>query len=167
MIIQANSHIGFNCKDLDASIKFYEQILGCKEKFSLYYGDMIPKDSERLSKIDPKELEHLEKIKNVRWIVYLEWMDGYFIELFNEVTAHIENLPDSTKYGYTHFGMVVDDIQAFYQELLDKGAEEYIDILPGPCIDRNKSMWFHDPDGNRLEIHEYGPTAMQKVGREI
>ena len=28
-------------------------------------------------------------------------------------------------------------------------------------------MWFHDPDGNKIEVHEYGPTAMQKVGREI
>ena len=53
------------------------------------------------------------------------------------------------------------------QELVDKGAEEYIDILPGPSIDRNKTMWFHDPDGNKIEVHEFGPTAMQKVGREV
>ena len=38
MIVTANSHIGFNCKDLDRTQKFYEDILGCKEKFSLYYG---------------------------------------------------------------------------------------------------------------------------------
>ena len=166
MIVQANAHIGFNCRDLDASVRFYEDILGCKEKFTLYYGDLIPKDKERLDKMDPKELECLERIKDARWIVYLEWIDGYFIELFNEVSAHIENLPDSTKYGYTHFAIVVDDIKMFYQELMDKGAAEYIDILPQPSIDRNKAMWFHDPDGNKIEVHEYGPTAMQKVGRE-
>lgn len=167
MIVQANAHIGFNCKNLDASVKFYEDMLGCKEKFSLYYGDLIPKEQERRNRMDPQELERLEKIKDVRWIVYLEWMDGYFIELFDEVTAHVENLPDPTKYGYTHFSFVVDDIQAFYQELVDKGAEEYIYILPGPSIDRNKTMWFHDPDGNKIEVHEFGPTAMQKVGREV
>lgn len=167
MIVQANSHIGFNCKDLDRSIRFYEDVLGLKEKFSLYYGDMIPPDPEMRAKMDPARLEELEKNKDVRWIIYLEWRDGFFIELFNELKAHIENLPDDTKYGYTHFGLVVDDIQGFYQMLIDKGAGEYVDIPPQPCIDRNKSMWFHDPDGNKIEVHEYGPTAMQKVGREI
>ncbi|MBD5393224.1 MAG: VOC family protein [Lachnospiraceae bacterium] len=167
MIIQANAHIGFNCRNLDESVRFYENILGCKEKFSLYYGDMIPKEQERLEKMKPDELKSLEKIKDVRWIVYLEWLDGYFIELFNEVNASLENLSDSTKYGYTHFAIVVDDIEAFCQELVDKGAERNIDIFPQPSLDRNKVMWFHDPDGNKIEVHEYGRTAMQKVGREI
>lgn len=167
MIVQANSHIGFNCKDLDKSIAFYRDVLGLKEKFSLYYGDLIPKNPEWRAKMDPKRIEELEKIKDVRWIIYLEWKNGYFIELFNEIQAHIENLPDDTKYGYTHFGLVVDDIQGFYQMLIENGAKDCIDIPPQPCIDRNKSMWFHDPDGNKIEVHEYGPTAMQKVGREI
>ena len=34
MIIQPNSHIGFNCRDLDSSVKFYETVLGCKENLS-------------------------------------------------------------------------------------------------------------------------------------
>ena len=42
MIVTANSHLGFNCKDLDRTQKFYEDVLGCREKFSLYYGDLIP-----------------------------------------------------------------------------------------------------------------------------
>ena len=167
MIVQANSHIGFNCKNLENSIQFYKDVVGLKEKFRLYYGDMIPKDPERRAKMDPERLKELEQLKDRTWIVYLEWLDGYFIELFDEVKAHVENLPDDTKYGYTHFGIVVDDIEAFYQELVARGGEEIIDIPPQPCIDRNKSMWFHDPDGNKIEVHEYGPTAMQKVGREV
>jgi hypothetical protein len=53
----------------------------------------------------------------------------------------------------------------FYQELVAKGACKYIDLLPSPTIDRNWSMWFHDPEGNRIEALEYGAQAMQKLGR--
>ena len=41
MIIQANAHIGLVCRDLEKSIRFYKEILGMREKFTLYYGDMI------------------------------------------------------------------------------------------------------------------------------
>ena len=103
MIVQPNSHLGFVCHDLDRSVQFYEEILGCKEKFSLYYGDMIPPTAEERAQIPPEVMARLETVKDVRWIVYLEWMDGYFIELFNEVDAHIDNPYDPAHYGYTHF----------------------------------------------------------------
>ena len=32
MIVTANAHIGFNCKDLDRTQKFYEDVLDCREK---------------------------------------------------------------------------------------------------------------------------------------
>ena len=35
------SHLGFNCKDLEKSIAFYRDILGCTEKFTMTYGDMV------------------------------------------------------------------------------------------------------------------------------
>lgn len=164
MIVTANSHLGFNCKDLDRTQKFYEDVLGCREKFSLYYGDLIPKEPERLAQMKPEDIEKLEKVKDVRWIAYLEWTEGVFIELFNELDAHVENPYKPEHYGFTHFAFVVDDIQAFYQELLDKGAGACIDILPGPSLDGNWTMWFHDPDGNRIEVHQYGPDAYQIKG---
>jgi len=34
MIVQANSHLGFVCHDLDKSVKFYEDVLGCREKIT-------------------------------------------------------------------------------------------------------------------------------------
>ena len=165
MIVQANSHLGFVCHDLDKSVRFYEDVLGCKEKFSLYYGDMIPKNPDDLAKVPPKELARLEKLKDVRWIVYLEWMDGYFIELFHEVDAHIDNPYNPANYGFTHFSFVVDDIQAFYQQLLDKGLKDAIDITPQLNCDYTWAMWFHDPDGNRVEVHQYTERSFQIIGR--
>lgn len=165
MIVQANAHLGFVCHDLEKSIRFYEDILGCREKFTLYYGDQIPKDPEDLKKVPADVLARLEERKEIRWIVYLEWMDGYFIELFNELDACKENPYDPQAYGYTHFSFVVDDVEAFTQELIDKGAGEYIDHYPARTCDYNYSMWFHDPDGNRVEVHQYTERSFQRIGR--
>ena len=165
MIVQANSHLGFVCHDLDKSVQFYEEILGCKEKFSLYYGDMIPPAAEERAQIPPEVMARLEKLKDVRWIVYLEWMDGYFIELFNEVDAHIDNPYNPANYGYTHFSFVVDDIQAFYQELIEKGEEDIIDVKLQFNCDHTWAMWFRDPDGNRIEVHQYTERSFELIGR--
>ena len=165
MIVQPNSHLGFVCRDLDASVKFYEDVLGCREKFSLYYGDMLPKDPEELERMPQEIRAKLEELRDVRWIVYLEWMDGYFIELFNEVDAFRENPYDPANFGFTHFSFVVDDIHAFHQELLSKGAAEYVDLPPQMNCDYTWSMWFHDLDGNRVEVHQYTERSFQLIGR--
>ena len=165
MILQPNSHLGFVCRDLDRSVRFYEEILGCKEKFSLYYGDMIPQNTQDLAQMPVDVREKLEEIRDVRWIVYLEWKDGFFIELFNEQDAYRENPFDPANYGYTHFSFVVDDIHGFYRDLVEKGAEGYIDLPPRMNCDYTWSMWFHDPDGNRVEVHQYTERSFQKIGR--
>lgn len=165
MIVKANVHLGFNCRDLEKSVKFYKEILGCKEKFTVYYGDLIPKEPERLSKIPENILEEWKSHKDVKWFVYLEWLDGYFIELFNIYKAHVYHPVDSEQdFGFTHFAFVVDDVQKFYEDLLEKGAEEYIDRVPEPALDGNRNIWIHDPDGNRIEVQEYTKDSMQLGG---
>lgn len=166
MIVKANVHLGFNCKDLEKTAQFYKDFLGCKEAFTLYYGDLIPRDPERLAKMSAKKLEERRQRKDVKWLIYLEWIDGYYIELFNEYTVHVENKVDpKLNYGYTHFAFVVDDIQEFYQSFLEKGGEEYIETTPEKAIDGNYIMWFHDPEGNRVEVQQYTERSMQKSGK--
>ena len=126
---------------------------------------MIPPTEEERAQIPPEVMARLEQLKDVRWIVYLEWMDGYFIELFNEVDAHIDNPYNPANYGYTHFSFVVDDIQAFYQELIEKGEEDIIDVKPQFNCDHTWAMWFHDSDGNRIEVHQYTKRSFELIGR--
>lgn len=166
MIIKANAHIGFNCKNLEKTARFYKDILGCKEKFTLHYGDLIPKDSKRLADIPDELLTEWEKRKNIKWIIYLEWIDGYYIELFNEYTVYMENKTNpKLNYGYTHFGFVVDDIQEFYEDLIKKGAEAYVETRPEKAIDGNYVMWIHDPEGNRVEVQQYTEYSLQNDGK--
>ena len=170
MIVQANAHIGFICRDLEKSVQFCERIFGMKEKFTLYYGDMIPADPDQLKEISQERLAFLKSHQDTKWIIYMEWpgeAKGYFLELFNETGAHIDNFPSKEKFGFDHFDIVVDDIQEFYRQMTEKGAEEYVDILPGPSLCRGFTMWMHDPDGNPIEIHQYTPLSMQNIGREL
>ena len=76
-------------------------------------------------------------------------MDGYFIELFHEVDAHMDNPYHPAKFGYTHFSFVVDDIE----------------VTPQLNCDYTWALWFHDPDGNRIEVHQYTHRSFQKIGR--
>ena len=76
MIVQPNAHVGIVCKDLEKSIAFYEKFLGLKEKFTLYYGDMIPKDPVWLAKVPQERIDYLKTVENVKWIVYMEWTEG-------------------------------------------------------------------------------------------
>lgn len=166
MIIKANTHLGFNCKNLEKSVWFYEIVLGCKKKFTMYYGDLLSDDPKRSAGVSAELIAAWKKYRDVKWFVYLEWMDGYFIELFNTYTAQVENKVDAVNnYGYTHFAFVVDDVEKFYQELLDKGAEEYIDRTPEPAIDGNYNIWIHDPDGNPMEVQQYTSDSMQLGGK--
>ena len=162
MIILANAHFGITCKNLEKSIEFYEKILGMKEKSALYYGDLIPENPEERKKIPPERIRKLEAVSSEKCIVYMESLQGlrgYFFELFREWGACIENLLSKKNYSLSHINIVVDDVQGFCRDLLEKGAEEYIDIWPGAGICQNYTMWIHDPDGNQIEIHEYRPTC--------
>lgn len=89
MIINPNMHLGFNCKNLEKSKKWYETFLNCKEKFTIFYGDMIPDNQEMFEAMDKDRLSFLEENKDVPWIVYLEFQDapGNFIELFNTIAC--------------------------------------------------------------------------------
>lgn len=170
MIVQPNAHVGIVCKDLEKSIAFYEKFLDMREKFTLYYGDMIPGDPEWYAKVPKERLAWLETVRDVKWIVYLEWTQGpagYFLELFHELDAHIENPPSKEKYGLNHLDIVVDDVDGFCRELQERGGAEYIDVYPGPSVCRSRVMWFHDPDGNQIEVHQYTDLSMQRIGREL
>lgn len=167
MILNPYMHLGFNCKDLEKSVKFYQKAFGCTEKFSLYYGDMIPENPVHRETMDQDFLKYLESIKDVKWIVYLEWKDGIFIELFNELTATEPHIPEQQRdLNFTHFSILTDNIWEMYEQMIDNGLEEYIDLTPRPNVDRTYAFWFHDPDGNKAEVIQYTDYSMQKIGRE-
>jgi len=134
------------------------------------YGDMIPDSEERRAKIDPVRIRYPESVRDVKWIVYMEFQDapGHFVELFNTLDATEPRVPEEHRdLNYTHFAHVVDDVQAFYEEVLQKGGKDSVYLPPMPNIDRTFAFWLQDPDENRMEFIQYTDMSMEIIGREM
>lgn len=168
--IRTISHLGFNCSDIEKSIAFYRDILGCKEKFTLTWDDLakdIRKQHEKSGEKLPFYVPQMEKrLAGKKWSVYLNWNDNCFIELFYVPSAKRERIADAKKdIGYTHFSLEVSDLKAFREQVLARGGAPYIETEIEMGLENTWVFWMHDPDGNRFEIMEYTPASYQLVGR--
>lgn len=168
MGIKTISHIGFNCKNIEQSIRFYCEILGSKKKFTLTYNDLADCMAEEATRAGKKEPFYVsimrKKMADIVWCVYLELTPGNFIELFNITGAKRRRIPGPKDLNYTHYSLEVDNLKAFREQIIAKGGRQYIDTEPNRSVDHTWQMWMHDPDGNKFEIMEYTPESLQVVG---
>ena len=156
MNITQLGHLAFTCRDLNASLHFYRDLLGFREKFRLYYGDIMGEE-----KTD--ETPEVQIKRKTPWIIYVELPGQVFIELFDAGDATVYAIPDGSQFNYQHLSLLVDDIFATQAELQEKGVE--IDIAPSLGVDHTWQMWTHDPDGNKIEWMQYTDQSMQLIGR--
>ncbi|MCR4674595.1 MAG: VOC family protein, partial [Lachnospiraceae bacterium] len=167
--VTAISHVGFNVKDLEESIRFYCDILGCKEKFTLTYGDMaedIKRESASLGKDAPFYANILGKNPDRKWSVYVQ-LPGCqsFIELFDQMGVKKRKAATNMDMGFTHFSLEVNDIYAYRDRIILNGGRKYIDTDIKLGLDNTLQMWMRDPDDNLFEIMEYTEKSYQVVGR--
>ena len=85
--------------------------------------------------------------------VYLHVGRRTFLELFEGDVGEPAARP-----SYRHLCLEVDDINATVAELRAKGVE-VTDVKLGD--DRAWQAWTSDPDGNRIELHQYTPESKQ------
>lgn len=159
MEIKQFGHLAFNCKNQQKSVAFYRDVLGCQEKFSFHYDTFIDIAKNSGYKVPNFAFKMLEKKKGKVWLTYLEFGDGVFIELFDQVGALIANRPAFFHNNYQHFAIIVDDIKKTKAELVSKGVQIDVDINLG--ADQTYQMWIHDPDGNKIEIMQYTENSYQ------
>ncbi len=91
-----------------------------------------------------------------RFGIYLHIGERNFIELF-EGNPEKPVKPQS----YQHFCLEVDDIESVVASLRSKGVE-VTEIKMGS--DNSWQAWLSDPDGNRIELHQYTPESKQNAG---
>jgi catechol 2,3-dioxygenase-like lactoylglutathione lyase family enzyme len=131
-MIKGIAHLAFRVSDIDRSVAFYEKAFGFKRKFSLDNDDGSP------------------------WLVYLQVNDNQFIELFP--SSDPVDQPQSR--SYQHLCIEVENIEDVAKRLVEKGIK--LDEPVSLGLDNNYQCWLHDPDGNPIELMEYGRDAMQK-----
>ncbi len=141
-MIRKLAHLNFVTNDLDKIVDFYVNKLGLKVKFTL--------DNE----------------KGQPFGYYFECGDSTFIEVFDQALASevwggkVEKLANGTQ--YRHFCLEVTGLDEYCKELKSKSVEVTAVSLG---MDNSRQAWIADPDGNQIELMEYGPSSLQLTGK--
>jgi lactoylglutathione lyase len=140
-VIRKLAHLNFVTNDLSKIIDFYVNKLGMNIKFTLNNKEGKP------------------------FGYYFACGDTTFLEFFDQAMAvevwggSVEELTIGTR--YKHFCLEVTGLEEFCEMLKSKGVE-VTDISLG--MDNSQQAWITDPDGNAIELMEYGPSSLQLTG---
>ena len=148
-------HISFFTDKMDQMRDFYENKLGMKPKIvtkAKAYRNGGNALYAKIAEVDPERV----------LIVYIEAAPGQFIELFPSFPGQKPHPEWNETLGYTHFSLLVDDINKAKEEIIAAGIEIDEDISKGPS--ETYKFWIHDPDGNKCEIMQYTDKSYQIVG---
>lgn len=130
--ISSLAHVALKVKDMDKSLDFYVGKMGFPEMFRLHRDGKL-------------------------WIVYLRITDDQYLELFPDGDGDRAAGRDAT--GVNHICLGVDDIDVVVDELRQAGIPLTAEKKMG--ADYNFQAWIEDPDGNRIELMQIMPKAMQ------
>jgi len=141
-MIRQLAHLNFVTNDLSKIIDFYVNKLGMKIKFTLDNQQGQP------------------------FGYYFECGNSTFLEFFDQAMAaevwggDVADLTNGTR--YKHFCLEVTGLDEFCKKLKDKGVA-VSDISTG--MDNSRQAWIADPDGNQIELMEYGHSSLQLTGQ--
>lgn len=141
-MIRQLAHLNFVTNDLSKVIDFYVNKLGMDVKFTL----------------DNKQGQPFG--------YYFGCGNTTFLEFFDQAMAaevwggKVEDLTGGTR--YRHFCLEVTGLDAYRKTLIDRGVD-VTEISMG--MDNSRQAWVTDPDGNQIELMEYGPSSLQLTGK--
>jgi len=127
------AHIALRANNLERTLDFYTNKLGCKEILRLNWQD---------GKV---------------WLVYLHVTDTQYLEIFPDGVG--ERGTDKEATGVNHFCLQVDGIESVVGDLVSRGVVITRELREGP--DGNRQAWIEDPDGVRIELMEMKPDCIQ------
>jgi lactoylglutathione lyase len=132
--IRGIGHTAIRVRDIEASLRFYRDILGMREAFR-----MRSPGGETLG------------------CVYLYIAPSQFLELFPGGSE--EPRTGERVIGHSHVCYEVENAAAYLELLRSRGAPVDGELKRG--YSRCVQFWTRDPDGNRIEIMELAPDSLQ------
>lgn len=159
-------HAAFNMKHTDAMLKFYTDILGMKEQYTLTFGGLADSILARSDNLPEEHRKQVQQMKDTmgdqKWITYLTFADHQYIEFFYEFRPLTDYDNRSGCYGYNKLNFEVADIRAWSDYLKSRGVSLLTDVHP--TLDGSEEISFLDPDGNEVQLTQYGPDAGKNLG---
>jgi glyoxylase I family protein len=147
MAIQGFSHVGVCCSDLERSSRFYTEVLGFSEVFTMQMGNEVAATMEQ-----PPDIAFESRMLS-RGDVRLELLHW----LTPEAGGSRERRP-MTQFGLTHLCFRVDDVEELAAEVERNGGAVHRQThsnVPGTEV---HLMYVTDPDGVRVEFMAGVPT---------
>lgn len=150
MPLQWMNHTGFVVSDMERSLAFYRDTLGLEvQRDIVAEGPDIsnivgfPDARLRIVYVGPSDMRHAAEL----------------IQYLHPVPEGRVSPTRRNDIGATHLGVIVDDLQALYEELTSKGV-----VFVNPPMLREaryprgiRTCYLEDPDGNWLEFIEREP----------
>ena len=131
--LSAIGHVALKVADIERSLQFYRDTMGFAEMMRLNRDD------------------------GALWLIYLRITDTQFLELFPDGEG--ERAPGSGRTAINHFCLECADLEATAAAIRAVGIT--LTVEPKFAVDRNYQCWIEDPDGNRIEFMQMGPSSMQ------
>jgi lactoylglutathione lyase len=129
------NHVALRVRNVERSLRFYEDVLGFKEAF-------------RVNKPDGSLA-----------LMYVQFGPDQFVELFEGGDAGHQPEPAPNGSGFLHFCMTVEDLRATLAELRTKGLE----IGEPRTGTSGATVYFiEDPDGNKIELAELNEQSQTR-----
>lgn len=141
-MIRQLAHLNFVTDNLSKIIDFYVDQLGLQVRFTLNNKQDRP------------------------FGYYFGCGNTTFLEFFDQAMANevwggnLVELTAGTR--YRHFCLEVTGLEEYCARLKSKGVEVSA-ISMG--MDNSRQAWIADPDGNQIELMEYGPSSSQLTGQ--
>jgi len=139
-------HTGYTVSDLDRSVAFYRDLLGCEvlatqEKEGGYLAAIVGYPDAHV------RMAHLQVPGG-----------GHVLELFEYVAPAGERPPlEVPNVGTSHICFVVDDLPALYEELRAQGVDSFVSppVEVDTGINRGGyGLYLRDPDGITVELFQ-------------
>jgi catechol 2,3-dioxygenase-like lactoylglutathione lyase family enzyme len=97
--------------------------------------------------------------KGSKFGAYMEVSPGSYVEMFED-----PSMGPLVNNGILHFCLETDDIDAAVARLTELG----VPVTPKKLgVDNSWQAWLEDPDGNKIEIHQYTPASTQFTGGTV
>ena len=144
--ITAFHHVGISTNDLERSVAFYRDLLGCE----VVSRQGWPKGSA--------VADQVTGLKNSSANYVMLRAGNAHIEIFKYDSPTPKTKDPKygvNDHGYNHFGIMVDDIDAMYKRLVDAGT-----FFNSPPVELGGGIsvtYGRDPDGNVFEL--MGPSG--------
>ncbi|WP_144549982.1 VOC family protein [Peribacillus simplex] len=150
----AITHVGLAVPDLDAAIKWYEQVLGFRLLAGPYSFDAGAENKHNMT----NDLlgADVKKMRNA----HLMADNGVGIELFEFVEPRMHNSESRDYEGFFHICLIADDIEKLADDIAASGGRRRSDIWNTWENKPYYLIYCEDPFGNIIELYSRSTEMM-------